>query len=86
MSSRTIQTIPVFRHIIEDQLTDRQLTALRIAYFSGYYEQPRMSTGEELAERMGISKQAFHEHLRKAYATIFEHLLENDELSMEVDQ
>ncbi|ODR80053.1 hypothetical protein BG842_03050 [Haladaptatus sp. W1] len=86
VSSHTIQTVHVFRHIIEDQLTDRQLTALRIAYFSGYYEQPRMSTGEELAERMGISKQAFHEHLRKAYATIFEHLLENDELSMEVDQ
>lgn len=86
VSSHTIQTVNVFRHIIEDQLTERQLTALRIAYFSGYYEQPRMSTGEELAERMGISKQAFHEHLRKAYATVFEHLLEDSEFSMEVDQ
>ncbi|WP_435158699.1 helix-turn-helix domain-containing protein [Haladaptatus sp. DFWS20] len=86
VSSHTIQTVHVFRHVIEDQLTDRQLTALRIAYFSGYYEQPRMSTGEELAERMGISKQAFHEHLRKAYATIFEHLLENSEFSTRVDQ
>jgi predicted DNA binding protein len=47
-----------------------------VAYFGGYYEQPRVSTGAELATHMGISKQAFHEHLRKAYATIFRELLE----------
>jgi len=86
VSSRTVETVHVFRRLVEDRLTARQLTALRLAYYGGYYAKPRTSTGEELAARMDISKQAFHEHLRKAYATVFEALLEDDVPSTEVDQ
>ncbi len=85
VSLQEIRTTSILRPLIEDQLTGRQQTALRLAYFGGYYEQPRMSTGEELADRMGISKQAFHEHLRKAYATIFRELLENGDRYSWVD-
>lgn len=80
VESQTVGTVNLFRRHVEDRLTDRQLTALRLAYFGGYYEQPRVSTGAELAERMDISKQAFHEHLRKAYVTVFSILLEGSTL------
>jgi predicted DNA binding protein len=76
VSTRQVVTNDVVRHLVTDALTERQLTALRMAYFGGYFEQPRQSTGAELAARMGITKQAFHEHLRKAYRKVFEQVLE----------
>lgn len=85
VSSEEIRTTNVLWSLVQERLTDRQRTTLQLAYFGGYYEQPRRSTGEELADRMGISKQAFHEHLRKAYATIFEQLFEDDGQQTEVD-
>ena len=83
--SYTVETVSAFRHLISRRLTQRQRTVLQMAYFGGYYEQPRGSTGEELAERLDISKQAFHEHLRKAYAIVFEDLIENGIEFGEVD-
>ncbi|EFW90995.1 putative PAS/PAC sensor protein [Haladaptatus paucihalophilus DX253] len=73
-------------HLIEEKLTERQLTALQMSYFSGYFEQPRKCSGVVLAERMGISKQAFHEHLRKAYDTVFEQLFTNVDETTVPDQ
>lgn len=86
VSSMTIRSMGVVRPEIESRLTTRQLTALRLAFYSGYFEQPRRSTGQDLARRMGISKQAFHEHLRKAYAVVFELVFEGDVLDEELDQ
>jgi len=51
---------------LENNLTDRQLTALQRAYLSGYYESNRTTSGEELAASMGISRSTFHQHLRAA--------------------
>ncbi|TYL38011.1 hypothetical protein CV102_14970 [Natronococcus pandeyae] len=68
---------PVYlRHLVEEQLTDRQQAVLRLAYFGGYYEHPRLSSGDELAAELGISRQTFHHHLRKAESTVFYHLFE----------
>lgn len=78
VAGRRIVTPGVVRRVVSEGLTTRQLTALRLAYYGGYFERPRLSTGEELADRMGISKQTFHEHLRKAHATVFETLFEHD--------
>ena len=55
---------PVDR-LFED-LTDRQLAALRFALESGYYEQPRGTSLRELAERTAVARSTFEEHLRKA--------------------
>lgn len=77
VTSYVLNTVCLFRELVGSEMTGRQLTALRLAYYGGYYEQPRQSSGEELAARLGISKQAFHEHLRKAYATVFEALIED---------
>ena len=51
---------------LEARLTDRQMTALQRAYLSGYYDPNRSTTGDELAEAMGISRATFHQHLRAA--------------------
>ena len=49
-----------------DGLTDRQLTAIRLALDSGYYEQPRKASVSELAEQTSVARSTYEEHLRKA--------------------
>lgn len=51
---------------IEGLLTDRQLEVLRTAHEAGYYEWPRGTTGEEVAQELGISPSTFTEHIRAA--------------------
>ncbi|AHF99036.1 histidine kinase [Halostagnicola larsenii XH-48] len=62
---RTVQTAHEFREGLADRLTDRQESALRAAYFGGYYDWPRESTAEEVADAMGVSSPTLHNHLRK---------------------
>ncbi|WP_265111257.1 bacterio-opsin activator domain-containing protein [Halosolutus halophilus] len=64
-AERTVQTAREFREGLEDRLTDRQEAALRAAYFGGYYDWPRESTAEEVADAMGVSSPTLHNHLRK---------------------
>ncbi len=64
-AERTVQTAHEFREGLEDRLTDRQESALRAAYFGGYYDWPRESTAEEVADAMGVSSPTLHNHLRK---------------------
>jgi PAS domain S-box-containing protein len=54
-----------------DQLTDRQFEVLQTAYYSGFFESPRESTGEEIAATLGISPTAFYEHARTVQRTLF---------------
>ena len=51
---------------LEDDLTDKQRSVLRGAYHSGYFEWPRGSTAEELADSMDVSSPTLHNHLRRA--------------------
>ncbi|WP_226006116.1 bacterio-opsin activator domain-containing protein [Natrinema salinisoli] len=64
-AERAVQTAREFREGLEDRLTDRQEAALRAAYFGGYYDWPRESTAEEVADAMGVSSPTLHNHLRK---------------------
>ncbi|MFC6954964.1 bacterio-opsin activator domain-containing protein [Halorubellus litoreus] len=59
-----------------EKLTDRQLEVLQTAYFSGFFESPRDSTGEEVAETLGISPPAFYKHSRTVQRKLFETLFE----------
>lgn len=61
-----------------DELTDRQSEALRTAFQHGYFEWPRPSTGEEVAEAMGISPSTFTEHLRRAESTVLTRIIAYD--------
>ena len=63
---REHETRQEFAARLESDLTERQFAALQRAYLSGYFEWPRPTTGEELAQSMGVSRPTFHEHLRTA--------------------
>jgi len=49
-----------------DDVTERQLAALRLALESGYYEQPRQTSLRQLAEMTSVARSTYEEHLRKA--------------------
>lgn len=77
---RSVQTAAERRQRILDRLTDRQLSALRIAYYSGYFEWPRGSTGEDVAEMMDISPPTLHQHLRKGLWEILHEFFEGGDV------
>jgi PAS domain S-box-containing protein len=52
-------------------LTDRQREAITAAYQAGYFDWPRQSTAEEVAETLDIAAPTFHAHLRKAELQLF---------------
>jgi len=47
-------------------MTDRQQEALEAAFRAGYYDWPRESTAEEVADSLDIASATLHGHLRKA--------------------
>jgi CheY-like chemotaxis protein len=51
---------------LAERLTDKQFEALQAAHFSGFFEWPRESTGEDLADALGVSPPTYHYHLRAA--------------------
>ncbi|WP_257299262.1 bacterio-opsin activator domain-containing protein [Haloarchaeobius sp. FL176] len=63
---RAATTKQEFIAALEDELTDRQLTALQRAYFGDFFEWPRPTSGDDLAESMGIARSTYHQHLRAA--------------------
>jgi len=65
-TERPAETDTGFRDRLTDTLSDRQETVLRAAYHSGYFEWPRGSTAEELADSLDVSSPTLHNHLRKA--------------------
>ena len=60
------QTSQGFREELRGRLTERQLTALKKAYVSGYFEWPRRVEGTQLAESMDIVPSTYHQHLQSA--------------------
>ena len=62
---------------LESSLTERQLTALRKAYYADYFEWPRNVSGEDLAESMDISRSTFHQHLRTAQRKLLDELFDD---------
>ena len=70
---------------LEETLSDRQQAALEVAYYAGYFEWPRHSTAEDVAESLGVSSPTVHKHLRHAHRRILESLLERADLSVDCD-
>jgi PAS domain S-box-containing protein len=63
---RPVHTTQEFQQTLGESLTDKQRTALQAAYFAGYYEYPRESTGEDVADSLDVSSPTLHQHLRAA--------------------
>ncbi|EMA72737.1 bacterio-opsin activator-like protein [Halorubrum distributum JCM 13916] len=62
--TRSPTTAREFRDELSERLTDRQETVLRTAYLADYFESPRGSTAEEVAESLGITGSTLLHHLR----------------------
>jgi len=58
------------------ELTDRQRETMEAAYSAGYFEWPRESTAEDVADEMGVSSPTVHNHLRKAENEVLGELLD----------
>jgi PAS domain S-box-containing protein len=63
---RSIETHQEYRTSLLEDLTDRQLEVLRTAYYAGFFESPRTSTGEDIAEMLDVTQPTVNRHLRLA--------------------
>jgi hypothetical protein len=57
------------------ELTDRQQEVLEAAYLGGYFNWPRDSTAEEVADSLDIASATLHDHLRKAQRKVLDEIL-----------
>ncbi len=63
---------------IEEKLTDRQREVLVTAYESGFFESPRETTGEQLAELLDLSQPTVTHHLREAQRRLYAAMLDSE--------
>jgi len=63
---------------VMDGLTDRQREALETAFRDGYFEWPRESNAEDVADEMDISSPTLHNHLRKAENKVLAEILDEE--------
>lgn len=59
---------------LSESLTQRQREALAMAYHAGFFESPRRSTGDELADALGIAASTFYLHVRRGTLNALEQL------------
>jgi len=57
-------------------LTEKQREALELAFYSGYFERPREHNTTEVAEKLGVSRPTFSQHLRAGERKLLAQLLE----------
>lgn len=76
---RTDRSTENARSVFHERLTEKQRTALETAYFAGYFDWPRKSTGQEVADRLGISPATFTQHLRTAERELYSALYDTDD-------
>ncbi|MFB6118553.1 bacterio-opsin activator domain-containing protein [Halosegnis sp.] len=69
--ARAYESVNSFRTALEARLTERQDTVLTAAD-AGYFDWPRKSTAEEVAEDLGMAPPTMHEHLREAERKLVE--------------
>ncbi|SEK88764.1 bacterio-opsin activator domain-containing protein [Haloferax larsenii] len=74
------QTQREFAASVGAELTDRQRTALQLAYLGGFFEWPHGVKGDELAEAMGVSRPTYHQHLRAAERKLVTRFFESEVL------
>jgi len=60
------RSAPTVRQRVVERLTDKQFSALRAAFLAGYYDYPRGTTAEDLADSLEIAPSTLHQHLQAA--------------------
>lgn len=64
------------QRVVSERLTPRQAEVLQTAFEASYYGPTRSTSGQQLAEELGIAPPTFFEHLRKAERKLMVILLE----------
>ncbi|WP_058365002.1 bacterio-opsin activator domain-containing protein [Haloparvum sedimenti] len=67
-----------FREGLDESLTARQREAVETSHHAGFFEWPRVSTAEEVADLLDITAPTFHEHLRHAQRKLVAAYLKSD--------
>ncbi|MFB6205716.1 MAG: PAS domain S-box protein [Haloglomus sp.] len=75
---RTIRSLFELQDALQTELTDRQWEALETAYSAGYFDWPRETSGQEVAELLDVSQPTFNKHLRIAERSAFRMLLDRE--------
>ncbi|WP_267643737.1 bacterio-opsin activator domain-containing protein [Haloarchaeobius amylolyticus] len=75
---RPVRTANECRDILLGDLTDRQHATLQTAYVEGYFDWPRRSTAEEVADRLDIASSTFHQHVRIALQKVLSALFDEE--------
>jgi len=73
---RSMRTRHEYVTSLLDALTNRQLEVLRTAYFAGFFEWPRESTGEEVAALLEVTQPTVNRHLRIGQQRLLTQLFE----------
>ncbi len=76
--SRDVQTRQELVAGLFDELTERQLEVLRTAFYAGFFEWPRESTGEDVADLLDVSQPTVNRHLRHGMARLLAQLFEEE--------
>jgi len=82
---RTDQSSTAFRASLHESLTDKQAAVLRAAFHAGYFEWPRGSTAEELADAIGVTSPTLHNHLRRAQQKLLSEFVDDDAAGQTTD-
>jgi len=75
---RSVTTAREYRDEVGSRLTDRQETVLRTAYLANYFESPRGSTAEEVADSLDITGSTLLHHLRASQRKLLDAFYETD--------
>ena len=59
---------------VDERLTERQREVVRVAFYAGYFDQPRTADAETVATELGIAQSTFSQHLRAAERKLLEAL------------
>ncbi|WP_338727377.1 PAS domain S-box protein [Haladaptatus sp. DJG-WS-42] len=74
-----VMTQQEFENEVRNRLTKRQEEVIKTAYFSGFFEWPRRSNGQEVAEILGVTQPTVNRHIRAGERTLFNLLFDRDE-------
>ncbi len=80
---RSRQTRQGFLDYLFEELTDRQLEVLRTAYYAGFFEWPRTSTGEDIASMLDVTQPTVNRHLRLGQQRLMDVLFEHTAVDRE---
>ncbi|WP_254838413.1 GAF domain-containing protein [Natronomonas marina] len=73
---RSPETKTMLRGGVEERLTDKQLDVLETAYLAGFFDQPRQSSGSDVADLLDVSQPTFNQQRRAAERKLVEFLVD----------